>query len=240
MGSRGFGTSAGRFIRPFPSSTRACGAGVASSFAVDFSVRTGRSRGCLRAEMPGFFALAAVAPASSCGMAPPRRIQRQHTPCAHRLGEQTKSPYHGRVLSLRERAGQFLAAALRSRNQGLDFLRTGLMVAGTGPHTPFTKSIPLATAPIVHWTPWHEGPAPSFRPLPVRSTLPRGEKPSIPSGPVAFNRRSTPSLVLPRGFAWTSPSRCFDFASTTDVSRHEHPRKHHLWRPPPRFGGSSG
>jgi len=32
------------------------------------------------------------------------RIQRLRTPCAHRLGEQTKDPCHGRVLSLRERA----------------------------------------------------------------------------------------------------------------------------------------
>jgi hypothetical protein len=42
---RGFGVSLFAAYSAVPSSTRACGAGVASSFAVSFPSRAGRSRG---------------------------------------------------------------------------------------------------------------------------------------------------------------------------------------------------
>jgi len=85
-------------------------------------------------------------------------------------------------------------------------------------------------APMVHRTSLNEGLAPGFRPLHFREH-PSARANDHRSRP---DRSPSPSLdALPR-FASrrrsdTAP-RCLDSASTTDVSRHEHPRRPHLRR----------
>jgi hypothetical protein len=56
----------------------------------------------------------------------------------------------------------------------------------------------------------------------------------------ALSRRETP--YWPCGLPWGASPRCFESASTTDVSRHEHPQLNHLlWRlPAERRGKPAG
>jgi hypothetical protein len=74
---------------------------VASSFAVGSS-RLGEAvrAAAARAEVPGFFALAAEAPTLRATCYHPEVVERSRAPCAHRLGEPTKRQCRGRVMSL--------------------------------------------------------------------------------------------------------------------------------------------
>jgi len=72
----------------------------------------------------------------------------------------------------------------------------------------------------------HEEPAPGLRPLQSLSIPQHPSARRMTRSPVradGLHRRSTACLVPPFGVAWNRPPRCLESASTTDVSRHEHP-----------------
>jgi len=79
----------------------------------------------------------------------------------------------------------------------------------------------------------------SFDLLRARSTLARRERPRTPSGPSVF---SFALMSRPRGalrHSLVAASRCLETASTTDVSRHEHPRRNTTFGDcPPRAVGN--
>jgi len=79
---------------------------VASSFAVGFALRTDRSRDRDPKRDARVFRPCSRCTEPSCDMILPGQGQRSRTPCAHRLGEQTKTQYNGRVLSSRDLARQ--------------------------------------------------------------------------------------------------------------------------------------
>jgi hypothetical protein len=94
-----------------------------------------------RAEMPGFFALAAEIPTPRVARGPRLRSRRPRTPCAHRLGERTRSRALGRVMSsgclTREPPG---LPCLSHQTRGL-CLRAGLAPAHVSLHAPSTGSM---------------------------------------------------------------------------------------------------
>jgi len=216
----------GRLIRPFPSSTRACGAGVASSFAVGFSSRGGRSRG-----------------------RDPRRDARVFRPCSRDTGPSLGTEHACAVPeaedSLRPSAGgakeepvtrarecrpanrpcSLLATQPASRNQDPDGPRAGLAPSESEPHAPSTVSNYLPDhAPTKSPDTLTEGLAPGLATacLPV-APLPRSGRSMTSSRPVALALRSASRPRTASRRSSVAPPRCLETASTTDVSRHEHP-----------------
>jgi len=82
--------------------TRLAAQRVASSFAVGFSTRGGRSRSRDPSGDARVFRPCSRDAEPSCDMGSAERIQRSRTPCAHRLGERTKRQRLGRVMSPRD------------------------------------------------------------------------------------------------------------------------------------------
>jgi hypothetical protein len=164
--------------------------------------------------MPGFFALAAGAPDLRAAWTR-EAGQRLRTPCAHRLGERTKSLCHERVLSFRARARQPPdCRAHWERNQRLDGSRPELTAAGSGLHTLSADSIEPVRRQLIQPNAVTEA-ASGFRPLHVLAPFCE-ENDSRPRP----GRRPSPSLDVAPRFASrlgsTTAPRCFESVSTTD------------------------
>jgi len=131
----------GRLIRPFPSSTRACGAGVASSFAVGFPSRGGRSRGrdprrdarvfrpCSRGADPSPGTRHACAASVAGDSLRPSAGGANEEPTAR-----------ARECRPANRPSSLLATLPASRNQDPDDPRMGLAPSESEPHAPSTAS----------------------------------------------------------------------------------------------------
>jgi hypothetical protein len=124
-----------------PSSARACGV-VRHHRSPPVSLLRAAVRAAVpRAEMPGFFALAADLPTPRAARNPRWRSRRPRTPCAHRLGERTRRRKIGRVMSsdclTREPPG--LPCLVRQTRDLC--LRAGLAPANFSLHAPSTGSM---------------------------------------------------------------------------------------------------
>jgi hypothetical protein len=102
------------------------------------------------------------------------RTQRLPTPCADRLGERTKRQRLGRV-TVTPRPDSIASWAVEPVSQSLDptSLVSGFSAhESSGPHAPSADStLGLDNGPTCYCRSATEGPAPTFRPSPVRSTL---------------------------------------------------------------------
>jgi hypothetical protein len=168
---------------------------VASSFAVGFSSRSGRSRGrgpegdarvfrpCSRDSDPSCGTESAIA-----------AFRRPRTPCAHRLGERTKRHNLGRVLSSRGLARQppGLSCSRASRPE-THCLRTGLAPANVSLHAPSTDStLGSIMGPTGSPVTTTEGNARASRPLHTLCTLAAPRTADDPVRVTHLLRRWTP------------------------------------------------
>jgi len=131
------------------------------------------------------------------------------------------------------RSGSLLAARPVSRSLDPCFPRARLTLARSGaPHAFRDLDLKLDRGPTCLPDTMTEGHAPAFRPLRTRSTLPRRERPLVPSGPMAFSvarRCASWGLAAFLGRSVKMPRDRFynrRFASRAPVNRH------HLWRLP--------
>lgn len=110
-------------------------------------------------------------------------------------------------------------------------MRAGLTFASTSLHAPSADSIAQAAGQDV-WpgtATWgaRSGLSTFVRP----STLAARRMTQDPVRASRLFRRSTSSPREASRLSLGPASRCLDSVSTTDVSCHEHPSRHHLWRP---------
>jgi hypothetical protein len=185
---------------------------VASSFAVGSS-RLGEAvrAAAARAEVPGFFALAAETPTLRATCYHPEVVERSRAPCAHRLGEPTKRQCRGRVMSLRGAVRQspklpILAPEPGSRFPARVFSAHRYRDPTRLPRIQSTAGGPAAEARSRHQLfegRRNRGLTPAFRPSRAVAPL-REENDGEPrSGPFAFLSLGDVLLVGPHGFPWT-------------------------------------
>jgi len=157
-----------------PSTTRACGAVWHHRSPSDSLPGEAVRAAVVRAEMPGFFALAAGRRsivqhrARVCGPERPR------TPCADRLGERTKERRHGRAMSPRAVARQSPHCRTGRRGARTPDLTSGFSACEAVNPTRLPRSRFCCSFMRAYGTAgpfMTEGLAPAFRPLPARSTL---------------------------------------------------------------------
>jgi hypothetical protein len=124
-----------------------------------------------RAEMPGFFALAAEAPTLRATCRHLTVKERSRAPCAHRLGERTERQCRGRVLSLLGAARQSPHCRASPRSLGLAPCGAGLALPPDRDPTrlPRIQSMVGDQPPRLDHRPairrrHHRGPASVFRP----------------------------------------------------------------------------
>jgi len=154
------------------------------------------------------------------------RGQRLRTPCADRLGEQTK----------RQRLGHVIVAP---RPDSIASWQSSLVHRARAPHLSrtclaLTKAQDPTRLPRIRFL----GPITSQTCLadssprglrrPFDLCLPGapfcgGQRPPAPFRATGLLNRSTLRLVRPHGQPSDTAPRCFESVSTTDVSRHEHP-----------------
>jgi len=176
--------------------------------------------------------------------------ERSLAPCAHRLGERTERQCRGRALSPHDSAQQspslprlfaepeprFPASGF-SAHRYRDPTRLPRIQSTVGDQPPR-----LDRGPTVRRR-HNRGLASAFRPLRAVATF-REENDDRPRpGPSPSCRWAMSPRRASRLSLDTSP-RCFESASTTDVSRHEHPQQKHPlrrlpaeppWENPPAF-----
>jgi hypothetical protein len=205
---------------------------VASSFVVSFSPRSDRSRDRSPSRDARVFRPCSREPGSSCGLESLVRFQRPLTPCAHRLGEQTRSQSLGRVMSpgcltreppglpclVRQTRGFVPASRVSARKREPPRAFHGFDELDHGPNRNLPDTIT-------------GGLTPALRPSLTRAPFPRREKSMTSSRVNGLLHRCTPDPRWALRLASNPSSRCLDSVSTTDVARHEHPLKHPLWRP---------
>ena len=208
-----------------PSSTRACGA-VWHHRPPSDSLRGAVVRATVVPRRDArVFRPCSRAPILRAAWTPPERSQRSRTPCAHRLGERTKKQCLGRAMSPRRAARQPPSCHTDVAEPGPWCSCAGLAL--TRPRTPrafhgFDDSI---HGPNLFARHTNRGTCCGLSTLARPSTLLRGRP---PFDPVPGQWRSPPLDVAPRvalRLSSDAAPRCFESASTTDVSRHEHPRR---------------
>jgi hypothetical protein len=207
---------------------------VASSSAVGFPSRGGRSRGRFRGEMPGFFALAAEEPILR--PARPRRMAGPEAGSSLRPsagGANEEAAPRARECRPAMPAGSLLTAVPASPGQSPELPRAGLAPAGSRTPRAF-HGLDFGSIVVQRdqsREPPPSGPAPALRPLHARAPLLRG---GTTIGPVRAPGLLLRSTSRPREALRLSSvvtPRCLETVSTTDVSRHEHPlTEHHLRR----------
>jgi hypothetical protein len=175
--------------------------------------------------MPGFFALAAEGPFLRAAWPRRRRIQRLRTPRAYRLRERTKRQRLGRAMSPRDGTRQPPRCDARIPEPGPRFPASG--VSARRARCP--ARLPRIRFEARSWANWfaghhHRGACAGL------STVAFPEHPSaremirglVQTGDLARRSDSAPRKALRRSS--NAAPRCLEPASTTDVSRHEHPR----------------
>jgi hypothetical protein len=231
--TRGFGASWGRPLRPFPSSTRACGAvwhrRSSSDSLPGVTVRAAGAWG----EMPGFFALAAERPFLRAARDPGRssRCGDRASEAANSLrlsagGANEETAPRARDCHSADRLDSFLGCFACFTEPGPTATMSGFSAHDDlGSHAPSTNST-LGLAHAFNWNaePINEGPAPTLRLLPALAPFLRRRRSKGPrSGTPISSIAGLCHLVEPCGPSSVTAPRCLESVSTTDVSRHEHP-----------------
>jgi hypothetical protein len=161
------------------------------------------------------------------------RSQRPLTPCAHRLGEPTRSQTLGRALSSRCLTRQPPGLPSLVRETRDPCLRSGLAPANVSLHAPSTVSMGSITGQQDYWTPSPRG---AHRPFDLRSPehpCRAREGSSTSSRSAAFSVAVRRLLAGPRGLPRIRRQDASNTVSTTDVTRHEHPPENTSFGDPP-------
>jgi hypothetical protein len=174
------------------------------------------------------------------------RAQRLRTPCAHRLGERTKRQRLGRVIvAPRPDSIASWQSSLVHGARALHLSRTCLALTKAQDPTRLPRI--RFWGPIKSQTCLADSSPRGLR-RPCDLCLPGapfcgGQGPPAPFRATGLLHRSTLRLARPHGQPSVAAPRCFEFVSTTDVSRHEHPCRNITlgdcrrapWENPPTF-----
>lgn len=230
-----------RCIRPSPSSTRACCAVWHLRPPSDSLFGAAVRAAYTRFEMPGFFAQGS----RDSGLFRAAwlrflRGQRPLAPCAHRLGEPTKSQNLGRTMSPSRPVRSSPDDRACSREPGSRNLVVGVSTHETlnPARLPRARLLDSIDRPAESLDTFNRGvDVPPFGfCLPVAPLL----RPKMTLRLVQTGRlfvRWTVRLVTALQRSLVALSACLELVSTTDVSRHEHPRKHPFRRLPDEHCG---
>jgi hypothetical protein len=185
--------------------------GVASSFAIGFSSRSGRSRDRIPDRDARVFRPRSRDTDPSCGMETAMPLRRPRAPCAHRLGERTKRHCLGRMLSSRCLTRQPPGLSCLGRETRDVDLRAGLALANVSLHAPSTDStFGSAVGQTCSPDTTAKGHASALRPSRTRSTLAARRMTDDPVRVSDLLRRSTPCpRKASRPPSFTSP-RCLE------------------------------